>query len=39
MGQHRLAARLILRWLGYEWSDAGRERFYRTVRLVGFRPR
>jgi deazaflavin-dependent oxidoreductase (nitroreductase family) len=36
---HQLAARFVLRWLGYEWSDEGRERFYRAVRLVGFRPR
>lgn len=36
---HRIAARFILRWLGYDWSREGRERFYDTVRLVGFRPR
>ncbi len=36
---HRFAARFILRWLGYDWSTEGRERFYDTVRLVGFRPR
>ena len=36
---HRFAARFVLRWLGYDWSKEGRERFYDTVRLVGFRPR
>jgi len=39
LAAHRFAARFVLRWLGYEWSAAGREEFLRTVRLVGFRPR
>jgi deazaflavin-dependent oxidoreductase (nitroreductase family) len=39
VSDHRFIARFILRWLGYDWSNEGRERFYQAVRLVGFRPR
>lgn len=37
--RHRLAARFVMRWLGFEWNEAGRHEFYRSVRLVGFRPK
>lgn len=39
LAAHRFAARLAFRWLGYDWSDEGRDGFCQDVRLVGFRPR